>query len=109
MKQLAAVDEVKRQIGRANGNINLADMALTMNYSEKYLARIFRQAEHCSMKTYAMTIRMQTAIQLMSSGHQDQIYEDLGYYDQSHFDRDFRKYTGMTPRQYRLMKHGRED
>ena len=109
MKQLAAVDEVKRQIGLASGNINLADMALAMNYSEKYLARIFRQAENCSMKTYAMTIRMQTAMQLMCSGKQEQIYEDLGYYDQSHFDRDFRKYTGMTPRQYRLMKQDGED
>ena len=103
MKQLQAVDEVKRQIVLSKGNINLTSMSVRMNYSEKYLARIFRQAEGCSMKSYAMNVRIEEAMKLLQSGREDQIYEKLGYFDQSHFDRDFRRQTNMTPGQYKKL------
>ena len=52
------------------------------------------------MKKYATIIQMQTAIKYIQEGYMDDIYEKLGYYDQSYFIKKFKKYTSMTPREY---------
>jgi AraC-like DNA-binding protein len=47
---------------------------------------------------------MQTACQLLVSSNLAlaQVADRCGFADQSHFTRDFRSLTGMTPRAYRL-------
>jgi AraC-like DNA-binding protein len=47
---------------------------------------------------------MQTACQLLvsSSLALAQVADRCGFADQSHFTRDFRSLTGMTPRAYRI-------
>ena len=52
------------------------------------------------MKKFSTIVRMQSAIRYLQEDKTDEVYEKLGYYDQSYFIREFRKYTGMTPRQW---------
>ena len=53
------------------------------------------------MKTYASIIRTQNAIRFLSDSRYRgvtglDIGTGLGYYDQSHFDREFKKYTTLV-------------
>lgn len=52
-------------------------------------------------KEYRRIARFQRALRMMQLGSRD--YADIayanGYSDQSHFIRDFRQFSGMTPKQ----------
>jgi AraC-like DNA-binding protein len=53
---------------------------------------------------YLRRLRMQTACQLLVTSRLAlaQVADRCGFADQSHFTRDFRSLTGMTPRAYRI-------
>ena len=53
-----------------------------------------------SIKQYSDIIRIQQAIYGIETNNLDFIYENLGYYDQSHFIRDFKRYTLLTPSRF---------
>ena len=92
-------------IEEADGCINIAHIAEKLQYNQRYLDRVFHKETGISMKNYATIIQIQTAIRYMQEGRIDEIYEKLGYYDQSYFIKKFKKYTSMTPREY-FQKNG---
>lgn len=87
------------RIVEEKGNLSMNDLAQEIGYSLKYLDRCFRQEFGLPMKKYAVIIRMQNAITYLLKNLADNIYEDLGYYDQAYFIRECKKYTGCTPKQ----------
>lgn len=87
-------------IEESNGCINIAHIAEKLQYNQRYMDRVFHKSTGLSMKKYATIIRIQTAIKYMQEGRVDEIYEKLGYYDQSYFIKKFKKYTSMTPKEY---------
>ncbi len=66
---------------------------------KKQFERIFRANIGMNPKEYAVIARFQKSLWLMQQGKRN--FADIayiaGYSDQSHFNRDFRKYSGMTP------------
>ena len=94
----------KEIIDKNKGNIMMKDLADNMGYSLKYLDRCFHNVFGNSMKSYAVSVRMEHAIKLLYLGATDRIYEELGFYDQAYFIRQCKKSTGMTPSQLRLMR-----
>lgn len=87
-------------IEKFDGCINIAYIAEKLQHNQRYMDRIFHKSAGLSMKKYATIIQMQTAIKYIQEGYMDDIYEKLGYYDQSYFIKKFKKYTSMTPREY---------
>ncbi|MCD7866045.1 MAG: AraC family transcriptional regulator, partial [Clostridiales bacterium] len=81
-------------------HVNIAEIAKTMRYSQKYMDRVFRAETGLTMKKYASIIQIQTAIRYLQEGRIDDVYEGLGYYDQSYFIREFKKNTSVTPGQF---------
>lgn len=94
------VEDTVKYINEAHGCVNISDIAEKLRYNQKYMDRVFRSATGLSMKKYATIIQVQTAIRYLQEGRMDEVYEKLGYYDQSYFIKKFKKYTSMTPRQY---------
>lgn len=94
------VDAIMDDIEGARGCINIADIADKLQYNQRYLGRIFHNATGLTMKKYTAIIRIQTALRYLQENRVDDVYEKLGYYDQSYFIKDFKNYTSMTPRQY---------
>lgn len=94
------VEAIMEQIEKAHGYINIADIAEDFQYNQRYLVRVFHKSTGLSMKKYATIIQIQTAIRYLQEGREDEVYEKLGYYDQSYFIKKFKKYTSMTPREY---------
>jgi AraC-like DNA-binding protein len=97
----AVVATMIRKIGR---KITSAEMAKAAGTSVRGLERAFLRDYGLSPQQYLRRLRMQTACQLLvsSSLALAQVADRCGFADQSHFTRDFRSLTGVTPRAYRL-------
>lgn len=67
----------------------------------KKLERLFQASVGYSPKQYYRIVRFNKAIRQID-GHRPltAIGYDCGYFDQSHFIREFRRFTGMTPRSF---------
>lgn len=83
-------------LNKAHGNVNIAKIIETLGYSHRYSDRVFKNNVGFSIKKYAGIFRLQEAIRILSEKTED-IYDSLGYYDQSHFIHDFKRFTSFTP------------
>lgn len=77
------------------GVVRVEDVVERTGYSHTYVSKRFKEAVGCTMKTYASIIRTQNAIRFLSDSRYRgvtglDIGTGLGYYDQSHFDREFK-------------------
>ena len=77
---------------------NLAGIACL---SKKQYGRLFREYVGMNPKEYGRIARFQRALRMMQLGSRDYvgIAYASGYSDQSHFIRDCRQFSGMTPMQ----------
>lgn len=98
------VEHAMKRIREENGCMNIASLAQEMGYNQKYMDRVFHGETGMTMKKYATIIRLQAAIHYLQEGKWDEVYEKLGYYDQSHFIKEFKKYTSLTPSQFSRKK-----
>lgn len=91
------------EINASKGSIHIIRLAENMNYSERHISRIFQETMGISPKNFARIVRFQNVIEtiLCSSPHQmSDYFIDLGYSDQAHFQREFKQYSGMTPKNF---------
>ncbi len=80
----------------------VADLAAT---STRTLQRLFAAYVGLSPKAVLARYRLQDAAALIDAGEVDDLAAlaaDLGWFDQAHFSRDFRKVVGVTPSAYLL-------
>lgn len=85
----------------ASPQTTVNSLAATACLSRKQFERVFREHVGMNPKEYARIARFQRALRMMQSGSRDYpgIAYACGYADQSHFIRDFRQFSGLTPRQ----------
>lgn len=74
-------------------------MAEAACLGKKQFGRVFFSSVGMKPKEYARIVRFQKALYIMQSGEKDfcSISHACGYADQSHFIRDFKIYSGVTP------------
>jgi AraC family transcriptional regulator len=82
---------------------SVADVAAAVGVHPVYLARVFRQHHRCSPGEYMRAWRVERARRLIVSSSRPlaEIALDVGFYDQSQLSNDFRRVTGLSPREYR--------
>lgn len=91
------------------GNIGLSDLAVEANVSRNQVIRDFRNGFGTTPAAYLRHLRLQRSQELIIAGREfADIAAELGFADQSHFIRRFRKAYGITPNQYRLASPGRQ-
>lgn len=114
----------------APAGIRISDVVEEIGYSQRHVLSIFRRWVGLSPKEYGSLRRFQqvlttlargatpgdltaAAAELKGSALPEPDWADLaaahGYYDQSHLIHDFRRYAGMTPRQYATSFRGLEN
>lgn len=74
------------------------------------LQRLFNQYVGVSPKWVIKLYRIQNAAEAIDGGRQDglaKLSAELGYYDQSHFIRDFKAFVGKTPDEYMKLQSER--
>jgi YesN/AraC family two-component response regulator len=84
-------------------NLTLAQVARAAGVHPVYLGQIFRQEFGETLGEYLNRIRVRAAAGLLANSELplSTLALDLGFYDQSHFTRVFRRLTGATPGMFR--------
>ncbi|SFQ76803.1 helix-turn-helix domain-containing protein [Hymenobacter arizonensis] len=86
-----------------HGQLNVAEMAQKSNLSRRQLERRFRDALGVPPKLFAEMTRFAYVFRLLHEQPQANwadITYACGYFDQAHFIREFRRFTGETPKAY---------
>lgn len=93
------------RITRSKGQINMHDLEEETNYSACYLRRVFKNFHSISPKQFAQYIRFQVLLDMMKKDgmRYDEMALECGYYDEAHMMKEFKRYAGVTPEQYKKM------
>lgn len=87
-----------------DGVINSIEISNRVSYCPRHLNRLFNYYLGMSMKSFSRLVRINKSIKLLNekSNTLDFICEKLGYYDVSHFVKDFKIVCSITPLEYRI-------
>jgi AraC-like DNA-binding protein len=99
------------QLVGSAGRVPVGALAAETGWSDRRLRRGFRDHVGLAPKTFARVLRFRRAVErLEREGAQalGDVALDCGYYDQAHFNRDFRAFAGGPPTDYfaRLLPGG---
>ena len=92
-----------RRIAESGGQVAIAELTSELGISRKHLAARFHAQIGMAPKPLARLMRFDRVMQALRSGRFDgwaEIAQAAGYYDQPHFIREFREFTGGTPTEY---------
>lgn len=86
-----------------SSNITLDDVAHHVHLNPAYFSTIFKQSCGSSFKEYLNMVRIEESKRLLANTDYSvvDIAVATGFMDQSYFSKVFKKYTGLTPKQYR--------
>ncbi|WEK18469.1 MAG: helix-turn-helix domain-containing protein [Candidatus Pedobacter colombiensis] len=86
----------------SNGRSSVREMASVAGVGERQLERLFKKYIGLSPKYYARIIQFNYIFQLikLKKSSWTEIVFQSGYYDQSHFIRNFKAFTGEDPSSY---------
>jgi AraC-like DNA-binding protein len=84
---------------RAEGRISVDALAAGMGVGPRQLERRFRERVGLGPKRFAKVLRFQSVFRraALDERRWAALSLDCGYYDQSHFIRDFKSFTGRSP------------
>ena len=86
-----------------NGQVSVDELAEQLNINRRQLERKFSSAIGLSPKQLSKVIRLQATLKMLQQKQFTSLtslaYES-GYYDQAHFIKDFKEFTGMSPKQF---------
>lgn len=83
--------------------INFSDLSRSLNLSERNFRKMFTLIMGMAPKAYQQELRLKTAAAVLKEKERTmaEISEELGYYSQFQFSRDFKKRFGVTPSEYK--------
>ena len=100
--RVAHVRQAVELIQRRHGQLTVSELCSEIGLSHSWMRARFAEVVGLSPKAFIETTRISRAFdQVLSSGTEkvlgSHLAQDLGYYDQAHFIRAFRRYTGFAP------------
>lgn len=87
----------------ANGQLSVDSLSKKINVNRRQLERRFSSAIGLSPKQLSKTIRLQSTLKLLLNKEFTSLTtlaHDADYYDQAHFIKDFKEFTGLTPKEF---------
>ncbi|MES1218141.1 MAG: helix-turn-helix domain-containing protein [Bacteroidota bacterium] len=86
-----------------NGQISVGELSQQMNINRRQLERKFSSTTGLSPRQLAKIVRLQAAFKMLLNNQFTSLtslaYEG-DYYDQAHFIKDFKEFTGLTPKKF---------
>jgi methylphosphotriester-DNA--protein-cysteine methyltransferase len=94
------VSHTLNRLFRSDGRARIRTLAVETGVSQKHLIHLFRAQVGLPPKRYARIVRFNSLLRRLAAEARAD-WADLaakyGFYDQAHFVRDFREFTGTTP------------
>lgn len=96
------VDRALEMIFSKKGMIPVSDICKELSVGDRYIQQLFRKYVGLSPKFFARIVRFSYIFQLIKEKNPDwaSVVYEAGYYDQSHFIRNFKAFTGEDPTAY---------
>ncbi|MFC4100217.1 response regulator [Paenibacillus xanthanilyticus] len=88
--------------------LSLAGVAKALFVSSTYLSTLFKQELGVNFLDYVHQYRIDKAKALLQAGDRkiQSVAREVGYYDEAHFTKTFKKWTGLLPSQYKRETSG---
>lgn len=84
-------------------NISLDDLSAEFSLNSFYIIRLFKKNTNLTPHSYLINIRVNKAKHYLKKGYSIiEAANECGFYDQSHFHRNFLKITTITPKEYKI-------
>ena len=103
-KSKSIVERMKSAVQRrCSENITIQELAEELYFTPNYICMLFKKETGESFREYLTKVRLERAKTLLRNSTM-KLYEiagQIGYTDPDYFTRIFRKYTGVTPTEYR--------
>lgn len=104
--------EICRAMFETGEKVESLDLSQKFGFSERYVQKIFRENVGLSPAALFAVTRFNKALDLIlkTGSNLTSVAYDCGYYDQAHFIKEFKKFTGIKPSEARLAleKNGQE-
>ncbi|MEH7177552.1 response regulator transcription factor [Neobacillus vireti] len=83
--------------------VNLEEVAQILGLNSCYFSQLFKRETGQTFVDYRIHLRMEAAKQLLERSNLRiiDISSEIGYDDAPHFTKTFKKYTGISPKEYR--------
>ncbi|MGE7609233.1 helix-turn-helix domain-containing protein [Peribacillus frigoritolerans] len=96
----AAKEYIIKNVGT---KVNLDDVAQRLGLNSSYFSQLFKRETGQTFVEYRIHLRMEVAKQLLERSNLRiiDISSKIGYDDAPHFTKTFKKYTGISPTEYR--------
>lgn len=102
--EIRSVRTVKEYIhGHLSEDLSREQLAGLVHLTPDYLSHLFKKKTGLSLMNYIIHERIEAAkLMLLKTDHSiSEIAKDCGFQNISYFSKQFRTFTGMTPREYR--------
>jgi AraC-like DNA-binding protein len=98
-----AVDWMVRALEARHGGVPVGELAEEIGWSRTRLTQTFRRHVGVTPKHFARILRFRRALALVQEPDSplSGVALDAGYYDQPHFNAEFREMSGVTPSAFR--------
>jgi AraC-like DNA-binding protein len=96
------------EIYRANGAIKIDALMRKVKTPARQLERKFNEQVGISPKRFSRIVRFQNIFRIAaqnSASNLTELAHSAGYYDQAHFIREFREFSGLNPGEYFSQPH----
>lgn len=94
-----------RLIHESKGNIRITELMEQLHISQSPLEKRFRQAVGATPKKFASIVRLKNVIQKYDTVNSlTALGYETGFYDQAHFIKEFKAFTGDTPEKFFSVK-----
>ncbi|MBN2597775.1 MAG: AraC family transcriptional regulator [Marinifilaceae bacterium] len=102
-KENKVLDEAVKLIRESKGQLSIAEVAQRIGFSKKQLERTFAPAIGTTPKTFARISRFLNIchhLEEYKNKSLTQLSYECGYFDQAHFIKEFREFSGYTPKEF---------
>jgi AraC-like DNA-binding protein len=106
-KRNTVADSLVSEIDALQGNISMSDLQKKYKVSLRKIERMFLEQIGLSAKRYARLVRFRNVFQLLQKSEWTKTEATYlaGYFDQAHFNKEFKEFSGEDPGTYFSRHH----
>lgn len=97
------INELYSKLKKSNGALSIHELSTISGYSERHINRLITNQFGYGPKEYCKYIRFQRVLnEIIRNPLQSnsEFIQNIGYSDQAHFQREFKLFLGISPKQY---------